>query len=209
MNTQNIIDARGLSCPQPVLETKRFVDEHSTINEFRVLVDNYVSSENVGRFARNHGFDVSVLENSSSSFELIIKKNGHEPGVEIQNSTRSAGETACAEKGHVIYLSSNVLGSGDDDLGRKLVRGFLRTLIDMKPKPWRIILINSGVKLAGEDDESIEALNLLEEKGVEILACGTCLDHFGLKDQLKAGRVTSMYEVIESFYCSAKVISPQ
>jgi selenium metabolism protein YedF len=88
------------------------------------------------------------------------------------------------------------------------MRGFLRTWIDVEPRPWRIIFINSGVKLTTIDDEAVEAVSLLEERGVEVLSCGTCLEHFGLSDKLRAGRVTNMFEVIESLQDAAKVVSP-
>ncbi len=84
----------------------------------------------------------------------------------------------------------------------------MRTLIDIEPKPWRMIFINSGVKLTTLDEEAAEAIGLLQERGVEILSCGTCLEFFGLKDKLKVGKITNMFEVIESLYKATKVISP-
>ena len=100
------------------------------------------------------------------------------------------------------------MGRGDDSLGAQLIRGFLRTIIDSAPLPWRVILINSGVMLSSVDHEAVEALHVMEEKGVEILSCGTCLEKFGLVNQIQVGRVTNMFEVVESLNAATKVISP-
>ncbi|MGO9566987.1 MAG: DsrE family protein, partial [Desulfomonilaceae bacterium] len=70
------------------------------------------------------------------------------------------------------------------------------------------VFINSGVKLTTIDEEGAEAISMLEEKGVEILSCGTCLQHFGIEDKLRVGKVTNMFEIIESLNSAAKVISP-
>jgi selenium metabolism protein YedF len=88
------------------------------------------------------------------------------------------------------------------------MRGFLRTWIDSEPLPWRMIFLNSGVYLTTVDDEATEALAMLHDRGVDILSCGTCLQHFGFQDKLQVGRVTSMYEVIESMNTATKIILP-
>jgi sulfur relay (sulfurtransferase) complex TusBCD TusD component (DsrE family) len=62
--------------------------------------------------------------------------------------------------------------------------------------------------LSSVDPEAVEALHVMEEKGVEILSCGTCLEKFGLVNQIQVGRVTNMFEVVESLNASTKVISP-
>jgi selenium metabolism protein YedF len=100
------------------------------------------------------------------------------------------------------------MGRGSEELGKKLLRGFLRTWLDSEQKPWRIIFINSGVRLTTLDGEAVEALELLAKRGVEILSCGTCLEHFRLGDSLRVGRITNMYEIVETLCAAAQVISP-
>jgi selenium metabolism protein YedF len=109
---------------------------------------------------------------------------------------------------NLVFIGQHAMGRGDDELGQRLMRGFLRTWIDSDPKPWRMIFINAGVNLTTVDDEAVEAISLLQDHGVEILSCGTCLQFFGLEEQLRVGRVTTMYEVIESMNGATKVISP-
>lgn len=212
MNTKHMVDARGLSCPQPVLETKRAL-ELDQLNEFIVLVDNYTAKENVARFARNQGCDVDIEENSPTDIKVNITKNGSPKSLEHAEALLAcpapeiAPQPSSADR-VLVYIGSNAMGSGDNELGQKLIRGFLRTLLEAPLLPWRIIFINSGVKLGSLDDEAVEAISLLEQKGVEILSCGACLEHFNLKNSLRVGRVTNMFEVIESLSKASKVISP-
>jgi selenium metabolism protein YedF len=203
-----LIDTRGLSCPQPVLETKRVI-EGSGGHEFKVLVDNVISRENVSRFARNQGFAVEVRDNGASVYELNLKRS---TGGSLPEAPEDLLPCAVPQTGvqvrNVVFIGHHGMGRGDEELGQRLMRGFLRTWVDSAPKPWRMIFINSGVKLTTLDDEAVEAIALLEEHGVEILSCGTCLQHFGLEEKLRVGRVTTMYEVIESMNQATKVLSP-
>lgn len=201
------IDARGLNCPQPVLLTKKSL-ETSDSEDFMVLVDNFVSMENVCRFLKSQGLDAKVISKEDGQYEI----EAHRVGAQTANDTRPADPVSVTdisgESGLVVFVGSCFMGAGDDDLGAKLMRGFLRTLIDMSFKPWRMIFINSGVKLTTVDDEATEALGMLLEKGVEILSCGTCLQHYKVEDKLAVGRSTTMYEVIETLAKATKVISP-
>ncbi|MEW6352537.1 MAG: sulfurtransferase-like selenium metabolism protein YedF [Thermodesulfobacteriota bacterium] len=202
------VDARGLQCPQPVLLTKKAMEDNSACG-WVVLVDNPTSTENVSRFARNQGFAAEVREESSGQYSITVLKTDSAAGPQQELLPCPAGKTvAAAERGHVVYIGTNSMGSGDEELGRKLMRGFLRTWIDIKPLPWRMVFINSGVKLTSIDEEAVEAISILGERGVEILSCGTCIEYFGLSDKLRVGRVTNMYEVIETLTTAAKVISP-
>lgn len=202
------VDARGLACPQPVLETKKVFDEGVAMY-FAVLVDNPTSKENVSRFARNQGCEVTVEETAPDQFKLTVSRLSSEPVPEKPEELLPCPLPQTSDQAKiVVYVGTDVMGSGDNELGTKLMRGFLRTWIDTNPKPWRMIFINSGVKLTTVDDEAAEAVALLETHGIEILSCGTCLQHFGLEEQLKVGRVTNMYEVVESFNSATKVISP-
>ena len=107
----------------------------------------------------------------------------------------------------VIYISADSMGRGSEELGRLLVRNFLYT-VNEGEAPWRIIFINSGVQLAVNGSEVMGTLNQIEVKGTEILSCGTCLDYFGLKTELAAGRVSNMSEILDSLTKATKIISP-
>lgn len=208
MKESLVVDARGLTCPQPVLETKRVLDEGNA-NDFTVLVDNVTARENVARLARNQGCEVQTSDNGAGEFLLrIVRSDKREiPAAQEELLACPAPEPVTRDR-LVVYVGNDAMGRGDDALGQKLMRGFLRTWIDADTKPWRIIFINSGVRLTTTDEEAAEAVSLLSEKGVEVLSCGTCLEHFGLVDKLRVGRVTNMFEVIESLNAASKVISP-
>jgi selenium metabolism protein YedF len=211
MNQPITLDCKGLACPQPVLETKRVI-EGGEASQIRIIVDNYTSRENVTRFAVNQGFQVDVNEQPGEVYEIIVTRSPEvfpmsAPAVQ---ESAPASEPAPAQRKpkNVVYIGSAYIGSGDDELGAKLMRGFLRTWIDIEPKPWRMIFINGGVKLTTIDEEAAEAVSMLQEKGVEALSCGTCLEHFGLTDKLKVGKITNMYEVLDTLNQASKVMSP-
>jgi selenium metabolism protein YedF len=202
------IDARGLMCPQPVLVTRQALTD-SGVTAVRVLVDNAGSRDNVARFAVSQGCAVETAASGEGDFEIRLTRSGG-PG----NSSAEAPLPSCAPASAaaadktVVFVGSNAMGNGDDSLGLKLMRGFLRTWIDVDPRPWRMIFINSGVRLTTTDEEAVDAVSMLAERGVEIFSCGTCLAHFQLEGELKVGKVTNMFEIIESMKSAGKVISP-
>lgn len=193
------IDCRGMGCPQPVITAKQASEELKE-DEFTLIVDNPSSCENVKRFALSQGYSVNV-EKKGEDFYIHIQK--------IRAKDKE-GVVKQDEKGRkvVVYINSHLLGVGDEALGRFLMKNFLKTLSDLEPKPNYLILINSGVQLAAEGSEVIETLMTLSEKGVGILSCGTCLDFYKIKETLKVGVVSNMYDIIQSLIEADRVISP-
>ncbi len=101
-------------------------------------------------------------------------------------------------KEKVILIQSEVVGRGDEQLGSLLMANFLRLLVENKDKPCSLIFWNTGVRLVCEGSEVINYLKKLEEQGVEILACTTCLEYFDLVDKLLVGKPTTMLKSIQS-----------
>lgn len=95
-----------------------------------------------------------------------------------------------------ILIQSDRFGSGDDDLGRILMRNFLYALAREEQRPAAVMLANGGVRLACEGSDSLGDLALLAENGVAIRACGTCLDYLGLMDKLAVGEVGTMVQSV-------------
>ncbi|HSR13637.1 MAG TPA: sulfurtransferase-like selenium metabolism protein YedF [Thermodesulfobacteriota bacterium] len=196
------IDCRGLACPQPVLETRKALQSMEGA-EIQVVVDNAAARENVRRFAESQGHNVSISE-GAGIFELTIQKGEASParkGREEKGEERSA-----VSSGLVLFVDSDSLGRGSEELGKILIRVFLQTAGQSEPRPGKIIFMNSGVKLACEGSEVIEELQEFESKGTEVLSCGTCLDFYGLKNSLRAGRVSNMYEIYLTLSQAGKVI---
>ena len=77
-----------------------------------------------------------------------------------------------------VLITSNVLGKGDDTLGNILMKSFMYTLTQMEGAFRTIIFMNSGVLLTTEGSEVLEYIRALEDRQIEVLSCGTCLDYY-------------------------------
>jgi len=193
------IDCRGLACPQPVITTKQALDQMEE-GELIVIVDNASSCNNVERFAKSQGCSVKV-EQKEKNFYLHLQK------MNFGNETEPKQKEEKAKK-IVVYINSNLLGGGDEDLGSFLMKAFLKTLLDLETKPYRLILVNSGVQLASEGSKVLGIMEALSEKGVEILSCGTCIDFYELKGKMRVGAITNMYDIIQSMLEADRLIRP-
>jgi len=192
------IDCRGMACPEPVLTAKQALERNE--DNFVVIVDNASSCENVERFVRSQGCSVGV-EEKGKDFYLHIQKMALKKERELPRSKERGDQV-------VVYINSYLLGVGDEALGSILMKTFLKTLVNLQPKPTRLILINSGVRLASEGSEVLETLRSLSEEGVEILACGTCLDFYRLKEKLRVGVVSNMYDIAQSLLGADRLVRP-
>ncbi len=189
-----IIDARGMACPMPVVNTKKILE---TIREGSVttIVDNDTAKENVVALARSMCCEVDVQQKDSEFYIQITKK-------ETCLSTKEQ-ET----RNTVILVASKELGRGSAELGEILMKSFLFTLLEGEELPSSMLFINSGVYLTGDTSPVLEHLINLHQRGVEILSCGTCLDYFKIKEKLCVGQVTNMYTILEKMNKADKVIS--
>jgi len=194
-----VVDCRGLACPIPVLKTKEALEkiEEGTIT---VIVDNKASKENVKRFAQKVGCSVEVEEKDGLYYLTITKGKGQ---TEVQGEQK--GEKR--EKEVTVLVASSYVGE-EEELGKILMKGFLKTFLNASPKPTKLILINAGVKLAcqGSDPEILEALKELQESGTEIICCGTCLEYYGLLDKLQVGAPSNAYDVVQALTNSDLVV---
>ena len=186
------IDARGLSCPAPVLLTKNTIETEKT-EQVRIILDNEASGQNVSRFLNSKNFSVSMDKQGD---DIIVTGTVREGGI----SKEEDAPVICDifEKDHqqkqnkkiMVMISSNCLGRGDDELGGKLVINFIKTLKEMGNELWRLVFVNSGVKLTIENADTLDDLIELEKNGIQILVCGTCLDHFKLLEKKRIGETT-------------------
>ncbi|MTI46212.1 sulfurtransferase-like selenium metabolism protein YedF [Sporosalibacterium faouarense] len=182
------VDARGQNCPKPVIMTKKALEE---INEGTIscIVDNEVAKENVSKLAKSLNFEYEVDKTKEGHFYVHITK-----GEGSQETEVCIPDTL---KDMTIVFGSNRMGEGGEELGDILMKGFIYTLTESTPYPSTLVFLNSGVKLTTQGSKSIEDLKTLEENGVEILSCGTCLDYYGIADKLQIGEVTNMYTIVE------------
>ncbi|HLO66225.1 MAG TPA: sulfurtransferase-like selenium metabolism protein YedF [Holophaga sp.] len=183
-----IIDARGLACPQPVILARKALAEGGALE---VLADDGAARENLLKFAAFAGCEAEAVA-EEGWVRVVFRPAGTASGDRAPGPAPIPALPACAGAATVL-VASDGLGQGDPDLGRLLMRGFIYTLTEAEVPPLRVILMNAGVKLAVEGSDSLPNLRRLEELGVEVLACGTCLDYFKLTPAV--GRVTNMYEI--------------
>ena len=194
------IDASGLSCPAPVLEAKAAV-ENSHPPHIDVLVDNEPARQNVARYLESQGY-LTRVERTGERYTVIGTSGGVTPEPKPAATPPSSG----AQK-IMVMVAADRLGSGDDRLGAKLMINFIKTLKEMDGELWRLVLVNGGVKLTIEGAGALEDLKALEEAGLTILVCGTCLDHFRLLEKKQVGQTTNMLDIVTALQVADKVIS--
>ena len=215
------IDARGRSCPQPVMMTKVHVEKGE--DEIEVFLDNAIAASNVQRYLEKNGYFVRIFDEDGS---IIIRASViTEASLPAENASLpqatdgstppfpSVGPVPVAPAAARTRVSTAVLitkkGIGGDDplLGEVLMKGFLGTVSQITPLPSVLALMNEGVKLAMKHTASLDHLTVLEKKGVRILVCGTCTNHFGVTSDIGAGVISNMFEITEALLASDKILS--
>jgi selenium metabolism protein YedF len=198
------VDCRGLACPQPVIKTKDSLEEGNL--RLEVIVDNEASKGNVTRFARSRGCEVTLTELGDGCYKILLQADEEGSSQDFDVSDYSCDLPVVS--GLVYVISSASMGRGSDELGWALLQTYIQTIKDVEPLPSKILFYNEGVRLVAEESGALAALRSLQEQGVEILACGTCLDFFKLTSAIKVGQISNMYDIMSAVNDAAKVVSP-
>ena len=192
------IDAMGKACPQPVIMAKKEID--GGCRDLTVLVDNRTAVENLTRLGNSAGMTVTTGETAQG---LFVRLTGE--GKIVENPVIACPTTG---NGYAVFIGKDVVGAGERELGYNLMKMALYTLAQGDSVPAHVLFMNDGVKLpAGEEQQVIDSLMTLHEKGSIILVCGTCLNYYGLADRLKVGTVSNMYDILGAMQRADKVIS--
>lgn len=202
-----LVDARGLACPQPVLQTRRALQEGALQGggALTVIVDNDTAQANVTRMAERSGYTVQAEPKDDGIYMDIRRPDATLP--ETETSEMRVGQAVPAAGPLVLLVASEHMGQGEHaELGTILVRAFFHTLGEVKPLPDTIVFVNSGIKLVVEGSPVVQDLEALCSQGIEVLACGTCLDYYGLKDRLAVGQISNMYTIAETLLGAGKVV---
>ena len=231
------LDERGKQCPLPVIDTKKALGRCNAGEIVEVTVDNEIAVQNLRKMADHKGLKSSFEKTGDREFQVRITAGNAEPGRSVGGQAAEGGQAGvggmaagnvlaaegneaagaaqdtacqpdCRRKGMVVVLSSNLMGQGDEILGKLLMKGFVYALTEQDSLPETILLYNSGAYLSCEGSDNVEDLRNLEAQGVEILTCGTCLNHYGLGDKLKVGSVTNMYEIAERMTGARLLVRP-
>ena len=189
MNNTNelTVDVRGSLCPKPVIETKKVSDANPDA-VITTIVDNEVSRDNVEKFGKSRGYGVDIRQDGKD-FYLTMTPNAN-PVAEICEPMSYGNR--------VILMTKDYLGEGSEELGRNLMKTFWVCMVEADVKPSKIYFINSSVKMVTNDSVHLENIKKLADAGVEIAACGICLDFYGVKEELGVGSITNMYVITDS-----------
>lgn len=188
-----IIDCKGLNCPSPVINTKKYFDSIESGTAV-TIVDNEIAKNNVVKLAQKNGYYVKV-EQEEQNYHINITKSISKNKKEIK------------EEKFAIVVGQNKLGNGDDKLGEILIKGYIFALSEADNIPTDMLFLNSGVKLAVEDSAVLDGLKKLEDRNVKIQVCGTCLDFYNLKDKIAIGEISNMYSIVETMNEADKIIN--
>lgn len=200
------IDAKGLACPKPVILAKKAMDACGRNDVVLITVDNEMAVENLRKLAASQGAEYASEKLGEKEYSVRITVTG-----ENENKTQTEIPVTCsipAADNTVVVISSREMGNGDEVLGKILMKGFIYALSQQEELPATILLYNGGAKISCEESPSLEDLRSLEAQGVEILTCGTCLNHYGLTDKLKVGDVTNMYVIAEKMTQADLIVKP-
>ena len=200
---EKLLDARGMACPLPVVNAKKAAEGLHPGDTLIVRVDNEIAVQNLQRFAEHMGFTAAGEKVSESEFTVTMVIGGEakaEPEIACNLDTR--------KKGMLVVLSGCTMGSGDERLGKALMKAFVFALTKQDVLPETILCYNTGAYLTTDGADTLEDLKLLESEGVTILTCGTCLDFYGLKEKLAVGGVTNMYDIVERMESVQTIVRP-
>lgn len=192
------IDAKGLACPQPVLLTKKALEQEDTVT---VIVDNEPAIANITRLGNTMGCTLHTEKKENGTFQIhLFREAGGSSDVPL--------DVSCTTGPLVIAISSDRMGRGNDDLGYVLIRSFIHTILSLEPLPQTVIFYNTGVKLAVRDSEVLNDLKELEKKGIAILVCGTCLNYFSISKDLSVGVISNMYDIASTMAGAGRLVVP-
>ena len=204
-----IIDAKGKNCPIPVIMGKKEIDSGN--DSFVIEVDNNIAVQNLQKLANSQGF-ISSIKEDNGIFKVSFSKDSDKTKVEETyeecNETLSELEENKKELGSwSVFIGKEIIGAGNEELGKSLMKMYFYTISESDSLPKSILFMNDGVKVPTLNDQAIEHLKELEDKGVEILVCGACLNFYELEQLLKVGKVSNMYDITNCMKEASKVIT--
>ena len=207
---EKTVNALGLACPLPVVETKKALESMTEAGTITVLVDNEIAVQNVSRFAGSKQLEAKSEKVSDTEFHIVIQVSAAQVGAGNVAAAAEEAEPACIldgrRKGLVVAVGSNEMGNGAEALGKSLMKAFIFALTKQDYLPETMLFFNSGANLTCEDSDSLADLKELEAQGVEILTCGTCLYFYNLKEKLAVGGVTNMYVIVEKMEKASLIV---
>lgn len=207
LTEMHIVDTCGLTCPAPLIATKRALKDENTGEVFQVITDSSTSFGNVSRFLSDNNV-AFTWEESEGKWVLTVSKSG--PVITTGNAAGycTTGIPHMNKGEFLIAFTSDRMGEGDEDLGRLLIGNFIKSIKDLDVLPSKIVFYNKGVTLGSSDSPFAGELNLLEQMGVTLLFCATCVDHYSLGDKIVTGKKSNMFEIAQAMASASNVVKP-
>ncbi len=199
------VNAIGDTCPIPVVKAKEAIKNSKEAEVVRVLVDNEIATQNLTKMAVHSGYEskVNVLDDGNYAVDIFTEASANIVDDETYEKCNCA-----LTINRVAAIGSDTMGSGNDELGKVLIKGFIYALSKQEEKPSTILFYNGGAKLTVEESDSLEDIRQLEKDGTVIMTCGTCLNYYGLTDKLAVGTITNMYDIVNILTNADVVIRP-
>lgn len=198
-----------------------------------ILVDNEIAVQNLSKMANQKGYGFTSQKLEEQKFEVSItihmnqientdqrkekdytnesienKANANEATIKEDIVSTKGNEGIQKVKNTIVVISSALMGNGNDELGAVLMKGFLYALLGQENLPSAILFFNGGATLTCKGSASLEDLKTMEDQGVDILTCGTCLNFYGLTDKLSVGNITNMYVITEMMMGADHIVKP-
>lgn len=202
------VDARGDACPIPVVKTLKALGALGGPGTVETLVDNEIAVQNLTRMGQNKGCTVASERLGEKEWRVTVTADAAVSVAAGESEAVSCDIPEAGARNVVAAITSEAMGTGDDVLGKKLMASFVFALTQLEELPSTILLYNGGAHLSCEGSPALEDLRGLASQGVEILTCGTCLDHYGIADTLAVGEVTNMYDIAQRLTAASLVVRP-
>lgn len=203
------IDLRGLICPEPVLRTKKLLDDAS-VEKVEALVESEINVNNLHRLALSLKMQFASQPQDENFLVTIerTKSDGKTEHAHLATPSNESSQSSDQKVGNVVFLGKDKFGDGDPEFSTTLINLFLQTMFDSGQRPRAILMANTGVKLVAPESSALKVLNDFKEAGVEVLACGLCVEFYGLKGKIPTEQITNMFAICEFMFAADRLISP-
>lgn len=203
-----VVDCSGMLCPKPLIETKKALKENPVGTSLEIVIDNDTSCKNVLHFLNDNGVkNTTIQEGKLFRIRVSVPENLSTPAKNVEEYCEVTFNNS-PKGNYIVVLNSHLMGKGNDDLGKILMKGFLNTLPELNPIPTEVICYNSAVTLAKKGTDTAISFKTLSEKGVKITLCGTCVDFFNMKEEIEVGTISNMLYIAERLSSNLKIVQP-
>ncbi len=203
-----IVDTKGQACPAPLVATRRALKEAEEGSVMKILTDSQTSLNNISRFLRDNGIGFSVEKDGENSWSVEVVKNSDKPVAEVREDSCPVEVPHFSKGNFMVSFSSDLMGQGDDELGRLLMTSYIRSVKDLDLLPSCMVFYNRGVFLGTDDSPVANDLAELEAMGTELFFCATCVGFYKLEGKIKTGTMSNMYEISAKMAAAGNIVRP-